>query len=163
MKVKVTQSYLTLCNPMDYTVCRILQARILEWAAFPFFRGSSHPQRLNSSLPHCRRILYQMSQKGSPRILEWVAGPFSSESSWPRNWTGVSAALQADCLSTELSGKPYYWSIIYIQLNAHIWSILCSDFEKCIHPVIASPNKIKNISNTQKIPIYSSVINLTIP
>ena len=29
-KVKATQSCLTLCNPMDYTVHGILQARILE-------------------------------------------------------------------------------------------------------------------------------------
>ena len=34
--VKVAQSCLTLCNPMDYTVHGILQARILEWVAFPF-------------------------------------------------------------------------------------------------------------------------------
>ena len=40
--------------------------------------------------PYCRRILYQLSQKGSPRILEWVAYPFSSRSSLPRNWTRVS-------------------------------------------------------------------------
>ena len=30
-----------LCNCMDYTVHGILQARILQWVAFPFFRGSS--------------------------------------------------------------------------------------------------------------------------
>ena len=41
VKVKVTQSCLTLCNPMDYTVHGILQGRILEWVAFPFSRGSS--------------------------------------------------------------------------------------------------------------------------
>ena len=35
------QSCSTLCNPMDYTFQGILQARILEWVAFPFFRGSS--------------------------------------------------------------------------------------------------------------------------
>ena len=29
------QSCLTLCDPMDYTVHGILQARILEWVAFP--------------------------------------------------------------------------------------------------------------------------------
>ena len=29
VKVKVTQSFLTLCDPMDYTVHGILQARIL--------------------------------------------------------------------------------------------------------------------------------------
>ena len=36
MKAKITQSCLTLCNPMDYTVHGIFQARILEWVAFPF-------------------------------------------------------------------------------------------------------------------------------
>ena len=41
MKVKVAWSCLTLYNPMDYTVQGILQARILEWVAFPFSRGSS--------------------------------------------------------------------------------------------------------------------------
>ena len=41
MKVKVAQSCPTLCDPMDYTVHEILQARILEWVAFPFSRGSS--------------------------------------------------------------------------------------------------------------------------
>ena len=35
IKVKVTQSRPTLCNPMDYTVHGILQARILEWVPFP--------------------------------------------------------------------------------------------------------------------------------
>ena len=39
-----SQSCPTLCNPMDYTVNGILQARILEWAAFPFSRGSSQPR-----------------------------------------------------------------------------------------------------------------------
>ena len=71
VKVKVAQSCLTLCNPMDYTVHGILQAKILEWVAFPFSRGSSQP-RVDPGLPHCRRILYQLSHKGSPRILEWV-------------------------------------------------------------------------------------------
>ena len=41
MKVKVIQSCLTLCDPMGYTVHGILQARILEWVAVPFSRGSS--------------------------------------------------------------------------------------------------------------------------
>ena len=31
-------------DPMDYTVHRILQARILEWVAFPFSRVSSQPR-----------------------------------------------------------------------------------------------------------------------
>ena len=42
--MKVAQSCLTLCDPMDYTVHGILQARILEWVAFPFSRASSQPR-----------------------------------------------------------------------------------------------------------------------
>ena len=43
-EVKDTQSCSTLCNPMDYTVHGILQARILEWVAFPFYKGSAQPR-----------------------------------------------------------------------------------------------------------------------
>ena len=42
-KVKVAQSCPTL-SPMDYTVHGILQARILEWVAVPFSKGSSQPR-----------------------------------------------------------------------------------------------------------------------
>ena len=35
MEVKVTQSCPMLCDPMEYTVHGILQARILEWVPFP--------------------------------------------------------------------------------------------------------------------------------
>ena len=38
-------------------------------------------QGLNPGLSHCRRILYQLSHKGSPRTLGWVAYPFSRGSS----------------------------------------------------------------------------------
>ena len=44
VKVKVDQSCPTLCDLMDYTVHGILQARILEWVAFPFSKGSSQPR-----------------------------------------------------------------------------------------------------------------------
>ena len=36
--------HLTLCDPKDYTIHGILQARILEWVVFPFSRGSSQPR-----------------------------------------------------------------------------------------------------------------------
>ena len=44
LKGKVAQSWLTLCDPVDYTVHGILQARILEWVVFPFSSGSSWPR-----------------------------------------------------------------------------------------------------------------------
>ena len=45
----VAQSCLTLCDPMNYSpsgtsVHGILQARILEWVAIPFSKGSSQPR-----------------------------------------------------------------------------------------------------------------------
>ena len=47
--VLFTQSCPTLCNPMDcslpgFSVRGILQARLLEWIAIPFSRGSSQPR-----------------------------------------------------------------------------------------------------------------------
>ena len=44
VKVKVTQSCSTLCDPKNYTGHEILQARILEWVASPFSRVSSQPR-----------------------------------------------------------------------------------------------------------------------
>ena len=41
--VKVVQSCPTLCDPMDYIVHGILQARILEWVAFPFSGDLPNP------------------------------------------------------------------------------------------------------------------------
>ena len=46
---EITQSCLTLCDPVDCSppgssVHGILQARILEWVATSFFRGSSRPR-----------------------------------------------------------------------------------------------------------------------
>ena len=42
--MKVAQSCPTLCDPMNYTVHRVFQARILEWVVFSFSRGSSQPR-----------------------------------------------------------------------------------------------------------------------
>ena len=90
MKVKVAQLCPTHCDPLDYIVHGILHARILEWIAFPFSRGSSfqadslpagpqgkpkntrvgslflfqqiYPtQESNWGLLHCRQILLQLN------------------------------------------------------------------------------------------------------
>ena len=42
--MKASQSCLTLCDRTDFTVHGILQARVLEWVAFSFSRGSSQPR-----------------------------------------------------------------------------------------------------------------------
>ena len=48
VEVRVAQLCPNLCDAMDYTVHGILQARILEWVAFPFSRGSSQPREPGS-------------------------------------------------------------------------------------------------------------------
>ena len=48
---------------MDYTVLGILQARIMEWVAFPFLGGIFPTQGSSLGLLQCWRILYQLSHK----------------------------------------------------------------------------------------------------
>ena len=65
VKVSVAQLCLTFCDPMDCSlpnssVHRVLHARILEWVAIPFSRGSSQPRDQT-------QILYLLSHHGRPR------------------------------------------------------------------------------------------------
>ena len=134
----VTQLYLTLHDPMDYysllgsSVHGIHQARILEWVAIPFSRGSLGSRNwtqvfciagglftvwatevkwsevVQSCLTLCDPV--DCSPPGSSvhgilqaRILEWVAISFSRDLPDP----GIeprSPALQADALISEPPG-----------------------------------------------------------
>ena len=93
--MKIYSNFLFFVTPWTYSppgssVHGILQARIPEWVAMSSSRRSSQTQGSNPSLPHCRQILYPLSNQGSPRILEWVASPFPRGSSRPWNQTRVS-------------------------------------------------------------------------
>ena len=73
VKVLVTQLCPTLCDPINCSppsssVGRILQARILEWVAIPFSRGSSQSRNQTPGLLHCRQILHCLSFQGSPNL-----------------------------------------------------------------------------------------------
>ena len=76
---EVLQLCLTLCNPMDcslpgFSVHGILQARILEWVAISFSRGTSWPRdRTWVSLFMGR--LYHLSHQGSPNGHEFELTP----------------------------------------------------------------------------------------
>jgi len=56
---------------VDSTVHGTLQAKILEWVAFPFSKGSSQPRDQTQVSRTAGGFFYQLSYKGSPRILEW--------------------------------------------------------------------------------------------
>ena len=75
-----------LCDHMDYTVHGILQARILEWVAFPFSRGIFPTQGLNPGLLHCRQILYQLSHQGIQVPLLRGGRYFSTWQTGKRGW-----------------------------------------------------------------------------
>ena len=129
-EVKVIQSCPTLCNPMDYTVYGILQARILEWVAFPFSRGSSQPRdRIQVSHIAGRFFTSWATRKpkstgvGSLSLLQWI---FPTQESNP-----VSPALQVDSLPIELSGKPKSQQLstlkfIYCLCSNPLWSLQSS-------------------------------------
>ena len=72
----VTQSHLTLRDPMDYSlpdssVHGIFQARILEWVAVSYFRGSPQPRDRTCISCIGRQFPYHWSHQGSP---EWLCG-----------------------------------------------------------------------------------------
>ena len=72
-KVLVTQSCLTLCNPIAYSlpdssVHGILQARILEWVSHSLLQGTFPAQGWNPGLLHCRQILFAPLQTGNNGI-----------------------------------------------------------------------------------------------
>ena len=85
-------------------------------------KGTFLTQESNPGLPHCRRILYQLSHKGSPRILEWVAYPFSRDLPNPGIEPG-SPALQADSLPTELSGSKLQTNSVLLAYTAFLGTI----------------------------------------
>ena len=72
MKVKVNvKSCPTLCNPMDCSlsgssVHGIFQARVLEWFAISFSRGSSQPRNRTQVSPIAGRCFYCLSHQESP-------------------------------------------------------------------------------------------------
>ena len=106
VKVKVAQLRLTLCDPMDYTIHGILQARILEWVAFPFSRGSSQPRDRTQVFCIAGGLFNQLSHQGSPRILEWVSYLLQRIFPTQESNRGLLHCRQI-LLPTELSGKPH--------------------------------------------------------
>ena len=90
VKMKIAQSHLTLCDPMDCILTCNPSGQNTGVGNLSLLQEIFPNQGSNPGLPHGRQILYQLSHKGSPRVLEWVAYPFSSGSSQPRNRTSVS-------------------------------------------------------------------------
>ena len=126
--VKVSQLCPTLCDPTDYTGHGVLQARTLEWVAFPFSRGSSQP-RHRTQVSHIAGWFFTSWATREAQEY-WSRLPIPSPGDLPD--PGIepgSPALQAYSLPTELSGKPRRWraswnfSYTWRWWNAHSLSL----------------------------------------
>ena len=101
MKVKVTQWCPTLCHPMDYIVHGILQARILEWVAFPFSRGSSQPRNQIQVSPIACRFFTSWATSKAPN---------GRESAY--NATDLGLFPGSGRCPVEGNGKPLHYSFL---------------------------------------------------
>ena len=64
--LKVAQSCPSLCDPMDYVVHGILQARILEWVAFPS-SGNLPNLRIKPRSPALQADSLSAEPQGKPK------------------------------------------------------------------------------------------------
>ena len=95
---EVTQSCPTLCDPMDCSlpgssVHGIFQARILEWAAISFSKGSSQPRDQTQVSCIVGRCFYHLSHQGSPR----EGSPGKAYCPWWSQREASRAVSQFDC------------------------------------------------------------------
>ena len=136
-EVKVTQLCPTLCEPMDYKVHGILQARIMERVAFPFSRGSSQP-RNQTQVPH-------------------IAGrSFTSWATREAQNTGVGSLsiLQRIFLTQESNWGLLYCRWILYQLSyqgssyGHGFDLNCFFSQKVSEASYSDYNCIKSTQNT---------------
>ena len=104
-EVKFAQSCPTLCVPMDYTIHGILQARILEWVAFLFSRGSSQPRDQTKVSLIAGGFFTSWATRKAQEYCSGLPIPSPVDLPDPGIQLG-SPALQTDSLPTELSGKP---------------------------------------------------------
>ena len=139
--VLVTQSCPTLCNPMDCTlpgssILGILQARILEWVAIPFSRGSSRPG-INPGSPALQADSLPSKRPGKPRakqsspiyrLVDW-----GTSSNFAPNYTPFWADLHSHNSSWT---KLFYFLKVTLKVKSASCSVVSNSF--WLHGLIQS-------------------------
>ena len=151
----VSQLYLTLCDPMDCSlpgssVHGILQARILEWVAIPFSRGSSQLRdrtriciagrfftiwaTRETLIYHYSYLFYveqtepQRCSGGCPRSQSWSSQPFNP-----------ILAGACSTLKLSLSSSVFLWGVLPCRVRTemntawqlfHTWYHIISSEQK---------------------------------
>ena len=122
MQAKPLQSHLTLCDPMGCSlpgpsVCGILQARILEWVAISFSKGTSlsRDQTWVSCMAGCFFTVWAVLDYLRPPLYLRAHGNYSNE---PISTLPALSTLPSPCLLMQ--------STSYV--NAHPWFLFTSDW-----------------------------------
>ena len=146
---EVTQSYPTLCDLMDcsqpgFSVYGILQARILEWVAISFSRGSFRPRDWAQVSRIVGRCVYHLNHQGSRREdNKRICNSLVSDSLWPHGlqparllcpWNSPGKNTAVGCHFLLQGIFPTQWSnlrllcLLYWQANSlplhHLGSII---------------------------------------
>jgi len=109
MKVKVAQLCPTLCDPRDYRVHGILQARILEWVAVPFSKGSSQPRDQIQVSCIAGGFFYQLSHQGSQ--LKMTEGQLSEQ---------IRACLSSSGFTISIKAIGFYIRVPFLSIQSVI-------------------------------------------
>ena len=124
-------SRVRLCGPMDYTVHGILQARVLEWVAIPFSRGSSQPRDQTQVSHIASRPFISWATR---EALESLKEETKQKSHWKSLWgqvipvsipsvnTAPVTGIRLQCGFSTLGGKCVLWTLcgMYIIFNIHL-------------------------------------------
>ena len=107
VKALVTQSCLTLCNPMDCSlpgssVHGLLQAGILEWVAIFFSRGSSQPRDITQVSCITGRLFSHLSQCRGHQFYAWSTRHRATKFTCQHYW---AHALEPGFVTREASAK----------------------------------------------------------
>ena len=89
VKVKVSQSRPDCLRPHGLYIPRNSPGQNTEVGSRSLLQGNFPTQGLNPSLPHCRRILYQLSHKGNPYMKPNIGPEFPIKIQRMKNLTGL--------------------------------------------------------------------------
>ena len=89
---EVNSVKVTLCDPMDHIAHGIFQARILEWVAFPFSRGSSQS-----------RVWTQVSHIAGGFFTSWAT---REDQSIVSAWSGSRGSWEEHCSRSGSQEQP---------------------------------------------------------
>ena len=98
----IAHTEVSLCDTMDCTVHGILQAKILQWVAFPFSQGSFQP-RIEPRSPALQADSLPAETQGKPR----------------NTWVGSLSLLQQTFPTQELNWGLLHCRWILYQLSYH--------------------------------------------